>query len=178
MELIDPISQYRLRACRESDAPAIYKAAIESIDHVSPWMPWLTPSYSLEDAIKWTRSAEIDRKAESRFEFIIIDSVTGDLCGVCGLNQINSEDRVCNLGYWVRRSKLRQGAASAAARMLRDFGLKGRELERLETVVAEGNTASRKVAEKVGALYEGIQRKRLRVGEQSYDAHMYAFISP
>lgn len=177
MELVDPNSNYSLRPCQVSDAPAIYEAAIESIEHVSRWMPWLTPAYTLEDTQEWTREAEADWESEKRYEFVIIDSRNGTLCGVCGLNQINAVDLVCNLGYWVRRSKLRQGVATAAVRLLKWFGLEDRGLGRLEIVVADGNAASRRVAEKSGAIYEGIQRKRLRVGDQSCDAHMYAIIS-
>ncbi len=177
MTLNDPNSHYQLRSCRVSDAPEIFEAAIESLEHVSPWMPWLTPAYTIDDTNEWTRMAEEDWQTDSRYEFVIIDSSDGSLCGVCGLNRINSIDRVANLGYWVRGSKLRQGVAAAAAAMLGRFGLTDKGLVRLEIVVAEGNTGSRKVAENVGAIYEGIQRKRLRVGNQSMDAHMYALIS-
>jgi RimJ/RimL family protein N-acetyltransferase len=61
--------------------------------------------------------------------------------------------------------------------MLRDFGIHGLGLKRIEIVVADGNTASRGVAEKLGAGYEGIQRMRLRVGGRSHDAHMYACVA-
>lgn len=48
VELTDPYSQYILRDCRASDAEAIYEAAMESVDHVGKWMPWLTSEYSVE----------------------------------------------------------------------------------------------------------------------------------
>lgn len=165
-----------LRDCRESDAEAIYEAAIESMDHVSKWMPWLTPEYSIETATSWVRAAAKEWVSETRFEFVIIDSENNRLCGVCGLNQLDEENRICNLGYWVRKSELCKGVASAAVRILKVFGIKTRKLDRLEIVVAISNTDSRKVAEKSNAIYEGIQRKRLRVGETSFDAHMYALI--
>jgi RimJ/RimL family protein N-acetyltransferase len=56
------------------------------------------------------------------------------------------------------------------------FGTLG--LNRLEIRVADGNQPSRAVAEKAGALYEGLQRSRMRVREKVHDAHMYALIRP
>ncbi len=166
-----------LRPCEEGDGAGVYEAAVESFERVAKWMGWLTPAYSLDDAHEWARGASADWDRGLRHEFVIVDAGDGRICGCCGLNRINQEDLVCNLGYWVRDGALRRGMATAAARMLRDFGLQTLGLKRLEIVVAEGNAASRGVAEKVGALYEGLQRQRLRVGETSHDAHMYACLA-
>ena len=82
------------------------------------------------------------------------------------------------LGYWVRASRIGEGATRQAALLLRDFGFGTVGLNRLEIVVADGNGFSRKVAESVGAVYEGLQRLRLKVGDVAHDAHMYAFLNP
>ena len=108
---------------------------------------------------------------------MIVDSTDDVVSGCCGLNGINQKDLVCNLGYWVRESKIRQGAATEAARLLATFGHGELRLRRLEIVIAVGNSASRKVAEKLGATYEGIQRMRIKVGDLSHDAHMYALLA-
>lgn len=176
-ELRDAEAPCWLRRCEEADASAIYAAATESIDRVGRWMPWLTPSYGISDSIEWARGARADWGKGVRYEFVIIDAVSGDVCGCCGLNRINQEDLVCNLGYWVRDSVVRRGMATAAARMLRDFGMNELGIRRIEIVVADGNIASRGVAEKMGAEYEGVQRMRLRVGDRSHDAHMYACLA-
>jgi len=123
------------------------------------------------------KAAGADWGHGSRYEFVIIDTLSGEICGCCGLNRINHEDLVCNLGYWVSESKTRRGIATAAARLLMSFGLEGLGLQRIEVVVADGNTSSRGVAEKLGAQYEGLQRMRLRVSGVSHDAHMYALIA-
>jgi predicted enzyme related to lactoylglutathione lyase len=91
------------------------------------------------------------------------------------LNRVNG---VCNLGYWVRSSRLGEGAAWQAALLLRDFGFGTLGLNRLEIVVADGNHFSRKVAESTGAVYEGLQQLRLKVGEISHDAHVYTLLNP
>jgi RimJ/RimL family protein N-acetyltransferase len=84
---------------------------------------------------------------------------------------------ILSYAYWVRDAVVRRGIATAAARLLRKFGLETLGLKRIEVVVADGNTASRGVAEKLDAVYEGLQRMRLRVGARSYHAHMYALLA-
>jgi len=110
------------------------------------------------------------------YEHLIIDETTGTVAGCCGLNHLDRVNRFCNLGYWVRSSYLRQGAAKAGTLLLRDVGFSLAGMNRLEIVVAAGNVPSRKVAESVGAIYEGILRKRLCVGEISHDSHLFALI--
>ncbi|MEM9079699.1 MAG: GNAT family protein [Verrucomicrobiota bacterium] len=165
-----------LRPCRHEDGDAIYEAAWESREHVGAWMPWLGADYCLSDAVEWAGETEGDWKLGKRFEFVMLGVGSGRLCGVCGLNQVNETDLVCNLGYWVRRSELRRGVATAAVKLLRDFGLGVLGMERLEIVEAVGNEASQGVARRVGAREEGVQRKRLKVGLVSSDAVMFALV--
>jgi RimJ/RimL family protein N-acetyltransferase len=80
------------------------------------------------------------------------------------------------LGYWVRISRTRQGIASRVAVLLAHYAFEHLGLVRVEIVVAVGNRASQRVAQKVGAVREGILRNRMVVGENVYDAVMYSLI--
>ena len=167
--------RFSIRPYHPDDVDAVFDAASESIAHVSPWMGWLTPAYTRADAAFWVNIAITDWGIGS-FEHLIIDESDGSIAGSCGLNHLDRVNRYCNLGYWVRSSRLRLGAARAATLLLRDFGFRETDLNRLEIVVATGNTASRRVAESVGAIHEGIQRKRLCVGDVAHDSHMFALV--
>ncbi|HUB66360.1 MAG TPA: GNAT family protein [Candidatus Methylacidiphilales bacterium] len=173
-----PNFRFEIRPYDFSCVAGLYEAADESRKSVSPWMAWLHGDYSLQDAENWTVHAIYAWKAQTEYEFVIYDREDGKVTGSCGLNRMNAKDKVCNLGYWVRTSKTRLGAATQAASLLKEFGFGPLGLNRLEIVVAEGNHASRGVAKKAGAVYEGIQRNRLCVDERIYNAHMYALIKP
>src|SRR6266513_3033414 len=104
--------RFWLRPCQEGDGNALYAAADESRARVGQWMDWLTPAYTRDDARDWARATAADWGKGSRCEFVIVDSTDDTVSGCCGLNGINQKDLVCNLGYWVRESKIRQGAAT------------------------------------------------------------------
>ena len=172
------MSTFTIRPYRLEDIDAVYAAADESREHIAKWMGWMTPAYSREDAVKWVEHAVASWERGTEYEYLIIDAADGSIAGSCGLNHLNRVDGVCNLGYWVRKSQLGRGAARQAALLLRDFGFGTVGLNRLEIVVAVGNPFSRKVAESTGAVYEGILRLRLMVGEISHDSHLFAFLNP
>ena len=172
------MNSFGIRPYRLDDLDEIYAAADESREHIGRWMGWMTPEYSRDDSAKWVEHAVASWEREDAYEHLIIDSADGSVAGACGLNLLDRTNCVCNLGYWVRASRIGHGAARQAAQLLRDFGCGTVGLNRLEIVVADGNTFSRKVAESTGATYEGLQRLRLKVGDIAHDAHMYALLNP
>lgn len=168
---------FEIRPYRLDDVEEVYAAADESRQHVGRWMSWMTPGYSIEDTRNWVQHAVDAREKGEAYEFLIIDSQTHAIVGSCGLNLFNKDNRFCNLGYWVRASRLGQGAARQATLALRDFGFSQLKLNRIEIVVADGNLPSQHVAQSVHALYEGLLHKRLTNQDRVYDAHMYALIN-
>jgi ribosomal-protein-serine acetyltransferase len=164
----------RIRAYRLDDAPAVLEAARESLAELQPWMPWCHPGYSLEESRSWLAGQVPAFQERTAFEFAIV-SPDGRYLGGCGLNQIDAGNGRANLGYWVRSSVTRQGVATAAVTLLRDWGFRNTSLVRLEIVIAIGNVASYRVAEKSGADREGILRSRLILHGIPHDATMFSF---
>ena len=158
-----------------NDAPFVWEAVRESLAELQPWMPWSHPAYSLEESKSWLTTQVQAFQQRSNFEFAIT-SATGEYLGGCGLNQIDPLNQRANLGYWVRSSAAGHGVATAAVRLVRDWGFAQTDLVRLEVLVAVNNLTSRRVAEKSGALYEGTLRSRLLVHGTRHDAALYAFV--
>jgi len=92
------------------------------------------------------------------------------------LSSIHPIYRFCNLGYWVRNSCRGQGIAGRGALLTARFAFETLGLIRVEIVIAVGNHASLRVAEKIGAHDEGILLNRMVVGKSIYDAHMYSLL--
>ncbi|MEP7132988.1 MAG: GNAT family N-acetyltransferase [Acidobacteriota bacterium] len=154
------VRSVRIRRYRPDDAERIYEAARESVAEISPWMPWCHPDYSVEESRGWIAHCEVVWREGREYNFAIEDGAHAFL-GTCGLNQIRKDERAANLGYWVRTSAAGRGIATAAVRRIADFAFRETELARLEIVVAVGNLASHRVAEKAGARREGLVLDRL-----------------
>jgi RimJ/RimL family protein N-acetyltransferase len=164
-----------LRPPALADVPAIYAAVDESRAELSAWMPWCTPSYGEAGVVTFVENSATDRQVGRAYEFGIFEP-NGSFLGNCGLNSISSENKLANLGYWIRSSRARQGFATSAVLELARWAFVHTDLNRLEIVVALANVASQRVAERAGALREGTLRKRLVLGGQSHDAAVYSIV--
>jgi ribosomal-protein-serine acetyltransferase len=154
----------------------LYEAIVESKDELSPWMEWLHPDYSLADAEQWATNCRKAWEADSMFGFTIVENQTGEILGGCSAGITSHLHRNGAIGYWIRSSRTKQGFASEAAGLLAQFGFRQLGLIRIEILVAVGNTASERVAEKMGAVREGLLRNRLLFRGQPRDAHLFALV--
>jgi ribosomal-protein-serine acetyltransferase len=64
--------------------------------------------------------------------------------------------------------------ATSAVHALRGWAFQWTDLVRLEILVAKGNIASEGVAAKVGAMREGVLRRRLMLHGRLHDATMFS----
>ena len=164
-----------LRPYAVADALDVWQAVHESLDELTPWMPWCHPKYSLEDSQTWLEGQVKAFEAGTAFEFAIVSS-DGRYLGGCGVNEIGKVNRRGNIGYWVRTTAAGRGAATAAVGLAYQWAMDNTNLIRLEILIAVGNLASLRVAEKSGAVREGILRKRLLLHDKAHDAVMFSLI--
>ena len=156
--------------------PNLVEAVQESVAEIMPWMGWCTPAYNAEIAGSWLTAIPAAWESGTQYALVITDAQTGNILGGTGLNHINYQYRLANLGYWVRTSATGCGIATRAAHLVAEFGVKQIGLLRAEIVVAVGNNPSLRVAEKTGARREGVLRNRLIVRENVLDAVMHSLI--
>jgi len=172
VETVISIRPYRL-----DDAAALHEAAMESVWEVRPFMPWCHPNLTLDEGCRWIAAQVSAFETRKTFEFVIL-APDRRFLGGCGLNQIDEENHRANLGYWVRSSATGRGVATTAVRQLVQWAFDNTTLVRLEVVVSTQNPASLRVAEKSGALSEGVLRKRLLLHGMWHDAVMLSFVRP
>ena len=110
------------------------------------------------------------------WSFVVVDS-SERLLGTCGIHRIESLHGVGELGYWVRSSMTSQGIATEATRKLCQWAFADKGLQRIEIIMSVENIASQRVAEKAGAVREGILRQRLSLNGRRHDAVMFAVLN-
>jgi ribosomal-protein-serine acetyltransferase len=144
-----------------SDVRLLYAAIEESRRQLAAWMTWCHPEYAIADTDAFVRECVDHWDSGKSYTFAIVDHTNRPFLGSIGLNRLSASENTANLGYWVRHSRAGEGVATAATRLIARFGLGALGLNRLELLVPVSNLASRRVAEKAGAKFEGVLRKRL-----------------
>ena len=175
-----PAGRFLLRPYTMADAPAFAAAVRESAADASSglgqWMGWAHAAYSVDEARSWIAFCETARAAGHAHEFGIFLDDGSTLVGGAGLNQLNTVNAFCNLGYWTRASQQRQGAAPAAVQALARHAFGELKQARVEIVIADGNLPSMAVARKAGAVHECLARKRLQLRGAAVNAHVFSLI--
>jgi RimJ/RimL family protein N-acetyltransferase len=149
-------------------------AVRESLGDLEPWMSWATAGYTQTSAREYIAIARARWDEHTLYSFAITRGET--LLGVCTLSSIHPIYHFCNLGYWVRTACRGHGIAGRAANLAARFAFEDLGLIRVEIVIAVGNHASIRVAEKLGAHTEGILRNRMVIRKAICDAHMYSLV--
>ena len=163
-----------LRPFRFSDSTQLYEAVRESLTELKPWMSWATDGYTEMTAREYIIIARARWDEHTFYAFAITRGE--EILGACTLSSIHPVYHFSNLGYWVRTSCHGQGIAGRAAKLVARFAFEELGLIRVEIVIAVGNLASIRVAEKIGAHDEGILLNRMVVGKSIYDARMYSLL--
>ena len=113
---------------------------------------------------------------DTYYLFTILDASNNQIVGYVFLNHVNRTHQLANLGYQVRTSRQGEGMATAAAKLGVKYGFEKLGFQRIEIVTFRENIPSQKVAEKLGAVREGLQRNRVQVHGSAHDAYIYSLI--
>src|SRR5580765_6865000 len=147
-----------LRCWEPADADALDDAVAESIEELRPWMQW-----AADPDVEPT--AEVLRRFRGAFdlgqEFVLgLFSHAGEVLGGSGLHT-RLDGGVLEIGYWVRTSRVGQGLATEAARVLTRVGIERCLAARMDIQVEPGNAASLAVARQLGYDEVGLLRHQL-----------------
>jgi RimJ/RimL family protein N-acetyltransferase len=168
--------EYRLVPFDVSFTEALFEAVHESRKELIRFVSWYSPEYSMEDARRWLQARERERFEGRSYDFAITDARNGELIGGSGIDRIQSKDCQGNLYFWVRTSRTKKGAATAAAAAIASFGLTTLHLIRLEMIVAETNFPGQAVLEKIGASREIRLPNRLILEGEILHAYLFSMV--
>jgi ribosomal-protein-serine acetyltransferase len=174
-----PIRTPRLliRPKQVGDGEITSAAVAETWDELHKWMRWAenADAFSAESMEIRNRHVMASFILREGIELIGIEAATGTAVIWCGLHDIDWQGRQCDTGYWVRQSAQGQGFATEAANALVRYAFGALGMRRIGLTHSGGNEASRRIAERLGFSFEGIQRgANILPGGRNADRYCYA----
>jgi RimJ/RimL family protein N-acetyltransferase len=153
----------QLRPFLPRDADRVYAACQDP--GIQRWTTVPVP-YERHHALRYVTDNSFEGwVAGTGGSYAVTDATTGDLLGSVGLAFHGEE--VAEVGYWVVPEARGQGVATESTRAVARWAFGALGVARVEWLAQVGNTASRRVAEKVGFTFEGVLRSRLRARDGS-----------
>jgi ribosomal-protein-alanine N-acetyltransferase len=163
-----------LRSFEREDIPTIVRLA--GANEIAATTLNIPHPYAQDDAQSFLAQANDDFIAGRSASFAISISPRRELCGAVGLNIANTHKRA-ELGYWIGVPFWGKGYATEAANAAVAFGFETLRLHRIYAHHFAGNTASRRVLEKIGMLHEGRFRQHIRKWDQFIDIENYGLLA-
>jgi len=167
-----------LRPPRPSDIPELRHLLRANTEHLRPWSPLPPPG---EDPASLTGLSSLvtrqrrDWKRGDQFVLLVARRTAGEpLIGRVALGGImRGVFQNAYLGYWIDVGHQRQGLMTEAVSAALSFGFGEARLHRVQVAIMPRNTASLRVAEKVGFRREGFAERYLCIAG-SWEDHVIA----
>ncbi|WP_062379676.1 GNAT family N-acetyltransferase [Demequina pelophila] len=165
----------RLRPMRRRDEREWRELRARNADWLRPWEA--TPPAGGE-ALGFGALVRLERRQRrERSALGLVMEVDGALAGRVVLAGIEwGAQRSAMLGYWIDRDLAGRALAPRAAAMICAHGF-DLGLHRIELATRPDNSASRRVAQKLGFTSEGVRRRYLHVDGQWRDHEVFARIA-
>jgi RimJ/RimL family protein N-acetyltransferase len=142
----------RLRAIEEDDLPSIHDMFNDPEVQRTISVNWPEP---LAGTQQWWEGS----RANPTTANFAIETVAGELVGVCGLEGIDGAVRSAGLGIWIGKPHWDRGYGTDAVRTLCRFGFREMNLQRVGLAVYDNNPRGVRVYEKIGFKEEGRRRR-------------------
>lgn len=162
------------RLLRLSDGEELHALTLRNRDHLQPWMSWMDSVLGIDDTIGYLRSAEREARDLTSFKSGIFRD--GALIGCIDLHNIDWNNQVAAIGYWLDFGHTGQGIMTSAVRLLTDYTFSLLALNRLEIRIATGNRRSRAIPERLGYTFEGVLKAAQRLRGIYFDHALYAML--
>jgi RimJ/RimL family protein N-acetyltransferase len=174
-----PIRTPRLliRPKQLGDGAITSAAVVETWEELHKWMRWAEDPSGFTAELMEIRNRQVMASFILReyIELIGIETATGTAVIWCGLHDIDWQGRQCDTGYWVRKSAQGQGIATEATNAMVRYAFGALGMRRIGLTHSAGNEASRRIAERLGFSFEGIQRgANVLPGGKHADRYCYA----
>ncbi len=138
-------------------AKVMFETIAANREYLGKWLPWEKATLTVEDSMKYLVDTEkkIGEGTKVDYGIYLGERYIGNI----GLFDIDEKKRSGEIGYWMSSEFSGKGYTSEAVRVLESEGFKNLNLNRIQIKCDERNTASAKVAEKCGYVFEGKHRE-------------------
>ena len=108
--------------------------------------------------------------------FVLFEPASGDSIGTCGLFLREQQSRMASFGYDLAQPYWRHGLTREAAMAVLAYGFAVKELNRVNALVAVGNTRSRRLLSAMGFREEAILREFSYWKGAFHDMHLFGLL--
>lgn len=146
-----------IRVARPGDGELLNKAIIESAEHLSGWVPWITPLPSIADSeLKCQESYDNFLKNKDLMMLFFLKGDNSLIIGGSGLHNIDWELRHFKVGYWGHYRYIGKGLITEGVKALVEYALINLKAKKMYLHIDQKNINSCKLAKRIGFKLKNI----------------------
>lgn len=158
--------QLTLRTLEPRDAVPLFQITDSSRASLREWLPWVDSIRTPDDTLRFIQHCVQLLDEQKSMTFAICHKE--QLIGSISFNQLDWQNRSCQIGYWLSDAFTGKGIMTKAVRALINYAFFKLDMNRIEIRCATGNGKSRSIPERLGFSLEGV----IRSGEWLYDHYV------
>ncbi|NNE68686.1 MAG: GNAT family N-acetyltransferase [Pyrinomonadaceae bacterium] len=164
-----------LRELKPEDSVEIAAVVENCFDHLTTWLPWVNSTYTAKDTKVFIKRARILSEQGRGLQMAVVQN--GRIVGGIGFNNIDTVNRVAEIGYWLSESATGKGLMTKCCKALVDHGFRELGLNRIVIRCATENTKSQAIPLRLGFTFEGISREAEKLHNKYVDLKVYSLLS-
>jgi RimJ/RimL family protein N-acetyltransferase len=162
-----------LRCWMPADAPLLKAAIDENIEHLRPWMPWIsgepTDLQAKVDLMRYFRG-RFDLNQDYVYGIFLTDE--SRVLGGTGMHT-RLGPAALEIGYWIHKGYINQGFATEISAALTKAAFEVHQVYRVEIHCDTDNMASAAVPRKLGFTHEATLRRQSQHNDELRDSMVW-----
>lgn len=164
-------NEIKLLPVHESFAEQYAELAKADYAYLCKWLHWPRVCHKPDDFKNFILDSQ-KSYAEGTSMLCAID-YQGKVIGNAGFKAIDQELSMAEIGYWIASDYQGKGIVTRICQYLIDYAFSTLNISKVQISVAENNSPSRAVCERLGMKLEGIITNSEKVGNQILDHAIY-----
>ncbi len=169
-----PTLQYGLITLRKPEERDILPLFEGVQDPIIPQFTRIPANYQMANAEHYVRERS-PNGFTMRTELQLALEYDGKFAGALSFHTLDLDSGKAEIGYWLTADVRGKGIATAATRLLTEYGFESIGFHRIEALVVASNVPSLKVLKNAGYMQEGIKRDACYHGDDGTREDMVLF---
>jgi ribosomal-protein-serine acetyltransferase len=159
------------------DAGTLDDAIRASLPDLNQWLPWARMDYGPADTAAFLRESALAWKEDRAWDYSVRHrSDPHRHLGNISFWTVSRLGKIVEIGYWVRSDETSRGYCTEAVERILAEAFDHLGYHKAVLRIAVGNTASDRVAEKLGFTREGVLREELLIRGNWVDHSLWSLL--
>jgi ribosomal-protein-serine acetyltransferase len=155
MEHIRVSDKIRLESLKLSMAPVIFETIDRDRAYLRQWLPFVDSTSELRHTESFIHSIT---STDNKRDMIYSIWYNEEFAGLIGFKDTDSVNKKTEIGYWLAEKMQQKGIVTDCVKTLVKVAFQKLGLNRVQIKVAENNTKSEAIPQRLNFQFEGIER--------------------